>query len=142
LTEQARFIGALHAVKVPGLADYVDGARRAESPREALFFVWSAEMLERQHARDPVSRVLKDSRTLIASSGERAIALLPLDYVSWTGGAARARAEIAGRARVELGVKGLEMHLTGHASTRARKKLSVLGWMIRENVPSTAEKAQ
>ena len=142
LTDQTRFIGALHAVKVPGLADYVDAAHQAESPREALFFVWSAEMLERQHSQEPVSQVLTDSRALVAASGDRAIALLPLDYVSWTEEVARAGAEIAGRARAELGASGLEMHLTGRVSRSARRELEALGWTVREDVPATAERAE
>ena len=60
----------------------------------------------------------------------------------WTAEVARAGGEIAGRARTELGAKGLEMHLTGQASKRARTELSALGWTVRENVPSTVEKAE
>ena len=38
-TDQTRFVTALTVVKAKGLADYVDAAQAAESPREALFFV-------------------------------------------------------------------------------------------------------
>ena len=41
-------------------------AADAGSEREALFFVESAEMLQRWHARHPVAGVLTDSRALVA----------------------------------------------------------------------------
>lgn len=135
LTEQTRFVAALTAVKAKGLSDYVDAAREASTPREALFFVESAEMLQRQHGEAAVSSVLTDSRAMVAASGGRAVALLPLDYLAWTEPVAKATAEIAERARKELGAKELQMQLTGQVSTRARKELQGLGWALKERVP-------
>jgi hypothetical protein len=134
LTDQTRFVRALVAVKARGLADYVDAARGAESPREALFFVTSAEMLEWQHGEAGVSAVLMDSRALVGVAEGRAVALLPLDYVAWTEPVAEAGAEIAERAKKELGASGLEMHLTGQASARARTELQSIGWRLKEGV--------
>ncbi len=136
LSEQTRFVSALTAVKAEGLADYVDAARDAKDPREALFFATSAEMLKRQHGESPVSAVLTDSRALVGLSGGRAVALLPLDYLAWTEPTAKAAAEIAARAKTELGASGLEMQLTGRASDRARKELQALGWSVKEQAPS------
>jgi len=132
LTDQTRFVSALAAVKAKGLADYVDAARGAETAREALFFTSSAEMLKRQHGESPVSAVLTDSRALVGLSGGRAVALLPLDYLAWTESVAESAAEIAERAKKELGAKGLQMQLTGQVSTRARKELQGLGWALKE----------
>ncbi|MCG6928602.1 MAG: hypothetical protein LJF30_25260, partial [Acidobacteria bacterium] len=115
---------------------YVDAARGADAPRQALFFVESAEMLRRQHEEGPVSAVLTDSRAMVALAGGRAIALLPLDYVAWTEAVAGAAAEIAERAKKELGATGLEMQLTGTASDRARKETQALGWTLKEKVPA------
>jgi hypothetical protein len=136
LTYQTRFVAALTAVKAKGLADYVDAARRAKTPREALFFVSSAEMLQRQHGQGAVSAVLTDSRAMVALSGGRAVALLPLDYLAWTEPVAQAATEIAARAKKELGATGLEMQLTGQASERARKELQGLGWTLKEKASS------
>jgi hypothetical protein len=134
LTDQTRFVSALTAVKAKGLADYVDAAQGAKTPREALFFVESAEMLKRQHGETPVKQVLTDSRALVASSGGRGVALLPLDYLAWTEQVAKAATEIAERATTELGAAGLEMQLTGRVSERARKELQTLGWALKERV--------
>lgn len=137
LTDQTRFVAALAAVKAKGLADYVDAAHEAATPREALFFVESAEMLQRQHGETPVSSVLTDSRAMVAVSGGRAVALLPLDYLAWTEPVAKTAAEIAQRAKTELGAKGLQMQLTGQVSTEARKELQGLGWALKERVPGS-----
>jgi hypothetical protein len=132
ITEQTRFVAALTAVKAKGLADYVDAARGAKTPREALFFVESAEMLKRQHGEAAVSSVLTDSRAMVGASGGRAVALLPLDYLAWTEPVAKTSAEIAQRAKKELGAKGLQMQLTGQVSSQARKELQGLGWALQE----------
>jgi len=73
LTGQTRFIGALHAVKAKGLADYVDAAAEAEDERDALFFVESAEMLAGMHAKEPVTAVLEDSRALVGRPSSAAL---------------------------------------------------------------------
>lgn len=136
LTDQTRFVSSLTAVKAKGLADYVDAARGADAPRQALFFVESAEMLKRQHEKGPVSAVLTDSRAMVALAGGKAMALLPLDYVAWTESVAGAAAEMAERAKKELGATGLEMQLTGTASERARKEIQALGWALTEKAPA------
>jgi hypothetical protein len=135
LTDQTRFVTALNAVGAKGLADYVDAAREARTPREALFFVQSAEMLKRRHGESPVKQVLLDSRAMVASSGGRGVALLPLDYVAWTEPVSEAAAEIAERAKKELGAGELEMQLTGQVSSRSRRELEALGWVVTEHVP-------
>ena len=55
LTSQTRFIAALDAVKAKGLVAFVDTAAKADGERSALFFVESAEMLQRAHAAAPVT---------------------------------------------------------------------------------------
>jgi hypothetical protein len=132
LTDQTRLVTALTAVKAKGLADYVDAARGAKTPREALFFVASAEMLKRQHGDSAVSAVLTDSRAMVALAGGRGVALLPLDYLAWTEPVAEAASEIANRAKTELGAKGLQMQITGKVSERARKELQSIGWTLTE----------
>lgn len=135
LTEQTRFVAAVTAVKAKGLADYVDTAAQADNPREALFFAESAEMLALQHSQAAVEQILTDSRAMVAASGGRALALLPLDYLAWTEPASKSAAEIAERAKTELGTSGLEMRLTGQASSRARTGLQAIGWSLKEGVP-------
>jgi hypothetical protein len=132
LTDQTRFVSALLAVEAKGLADYADAARDAKTAREALFFVESAEMLERRHRETPVKQVLTDSRALVGLAGGRAVALLPLDYLAWTEPVAEAGMEIAERAKKELGASGLEMRLTGQASAKARTELQSIGWRLNE----------
>jgi hypothetical protein len=134
LTDQTRFVSALTTVKSNGLADYVDTAALAKNPREALFFVESAEMLERQHGQTPVEEVLTDSRAMVALSQGRAVLLLPFDYLARTEGAAEDLAEIAARARQELGATELQMQIAGQVSKRARKNLPKLGWSLTEYV--------
>jgi hypothetical protein len=134
LTSQTRFLTALHAVRAKGVADYVDAASEASDEREALFFVESAELLAGLHKTSPVTAVLEDSRALTARTGTRAVVLLPVDWLRWTDRLQKASAEIAGRARQELGATSLEAHLTGTASAGAKAGLAAAGWTIKENV--------
>ena len=135
LTYQTRLVAALRTVKVNGVADYVKTAADAGNGREALFFVESAEMLQRSHAREPVRRVLTDSRAMVAiGAGGVARALLPLDWISWTASTHTALRDISGRARQELGATRLELVLTGRASDRAADEFQKLGWTV---VPAT-----
>jgi hypothetical protein len=134
LTDRTRFISALVEVKAQGLADYVDAARRADNRREAIFFVESAEMMVRQHAQDTVSAVLTDSRSMVALSGGRALALYPVNYLYWNQHVAEVTAEIAGRVGKELGTSEIEIHLTGRVSERARVGLEAQGWILKQGV--------
>lgn len=134
LTMQMRLVAALDAVKVPGAGGYLKAASRAVSDREALFLVESAEMLQRVHAKAPVRAVLTDSRALVAREGTRAVALLPLDYVRSTRETREALAEIAVRARKELGATQLILQITGRMSSLARDEARALGWTVTERV--------
>ena len=59
-----------------------------------------------------------------------------MSNVSWTEPVAKAAAEIAKRAKEELGVSGLQMQLTGDVSARARTELQTRGWSVKVRVPS------
>jgi hypothetical protein len=131
LTSQTRIVVALRSVNVSGVADYVRTAAEARSQREALFFVESAEMLQRAHARTPVLRILTDSRAMVAvGAGGTARALLPLDWISWTASTATALREISRRGSAELGATRFELGLTGRASDRAMGEFKKLGWTV------------
>jgi len=131
LTAQTRLIAALHAVNVRGCADYAATAAVATNEREALFFVESAEMLQERHAREQVSKILSDSRALVAAlPGGKAVALLPLDWVRATSATTGVLRELAARAKEELGATTLDIHLTGRASPRLTKEIPALGWRM------------
>lgn len=134
LTLQTRLVAALDTVKRPGTADYLEAASAAETVQEARFFVESAELLQAFHARRPVERLLTDSRALVAVTKDEGVALVPLDYIRSTGPVREALAEIAGRAKAELGATRLALHLTGRVSDRARAEAGRLGWTITEAV--------
>src|SRR5262245_46565214 len=134
ITNQTRFVAALGAVKVKGCADYVDAASEANEEREALFFVESAELLAGLHKASPVTAVLEDSRALVARMGDRAVALLPFDYLRWTEALQKAAGEIGGRAKAELGAKVLEVRIAGKVSEGARAGLAEAGWQVKEGV--------
>jgi hypothetical protein len=134
LTGQTRFIAGLAAVKAKGCADYVAAATEASDEREALFFVESAELLAGLHKSSPVTAILEDSRAMVARTGDRAVVLLPLDYLRWTESSQKAGTEIAQRAKAELGAKTLEIRITGQVSDVARKGLQEAGWQIKEGV--------
>ena len=68
--------------------------------------------------------------------------MLPLDYLAWTEPVAKAAAEIAERAKKELGAKGLQMQLTGQVSPQARKELQGLGWALKEGVPGSYQEGR
>jgi hypothetical protein len=136
LTLHTRLATALTAVKAKGSADFVaTAAAEADTEREALFFVESAEMLQDFHAKAPVVEMLADSRAALAKTQDgRGVALVPVDWVQWTEPFQKAAREAGERAKQELGVAKLELHLTGRASDLAKKEASALGWSVVENV--------
>jgi len=134
LTSQTRLIAALDAVKAKGSADYLDAASEADDEREALFFVESAEMLAGLHETQPVTAILRDSRTVVAKTRRQAVALLPFDWLRWTPSLESSAVEIAGRARKELGARTLVMRLAGRATPAARAGLLAAGWTLQEEV--------
>jgi hypothetical protein len=136
LTLHTRLATALTAVKAKGSADFVaTAAAEADTEREALFFVESAEMLQHFHAKAPVVEMLADSRAALAKTQDgRGVALVPVDWVQWTEPFQKAAREAGERAKQELGVAKLELHLTGRASDLAKKEASALGWSVVENV--------
>jgi hypothetical protein len=135
LTSQTRFIAALDSVKAKGLVAYVDAAAKADGERSALFFVESAEMLQRAHAAEPVTAILDDSQVVVARQGGRALMLLPLDYVRSTDRSNEVLAEVSARVERELGVKRVEVRLSGQASGRTRAEIAGLGWTLQEKQP-------
>jgi len=135
LTSQTRFIAALDAVKAQGLVAYVDAAAKADGERSALFYVESAEMLQKAHAASPVSAVLDDSQVVVARQGSHALMLLPLDYVRSTARSREVLAEINGRVKGELGVSTLEVRLSGQASKQMRAAITGVGWTLKEKQP-------
>ena len=131
LTLETRLIGALHALGLPGSAGRVAAAARAGHPREALFHVESAELLQQRHAKTRFTRLLTDSSaTVAATAGGQAAVLLPLDWVRWTAAAESTLREIDARARTELKAASLEILLTGTASSRAARELAARGWRV------------
>ena len=133
LTLQTRIVAALDAVKKPGCASYLESAADADNEREALFFVESAEMLQRHHAKAPVDKLLTDSRAIVAAAGRGAILLAPLDLVRSTTAVRTALGEIAGRARQELGASTLTLQISGTVSDRVRQDATRIGWTVRRS---------
>jgi len=133
LTLQTRIVAALDAVKKPGCADYLESAAAADNEREALFFVESAEMLQRHHAKAPVDKLLTDSRAIVAAAGSSATLLAPLDVVRSTAAVRTALGEIAARARKELGASTLVLGISGTVSDRARQDATRIGWTVRHS---------
>jgi len=135
LTMQTRLIAALSAVSRPGCADYIQTASHADDEREALFYVESAEMLQRTHAKTPVARVLDDSQAVVALVGPKAVLLAPLDYIRATDGARDVLTEVAARARGELKASALELRTTGRVSTQGSAMVKGAGFTVVENAP-------
>ena len=131
LTYETRLIAALHALKLPGSADRVAAAAQASHPRESLFHVESAELLQQRHAKTPFTRLLTDSSAAVAATaGGTAVVLLPLDWVRWTAAAESTLREIDARARKELKATRVDVLLTGKTSSLAAKELAARGWRV------------
>jgi len=115
-------------------------AADADTEREAAFFVESAAMLEQAHAKVGVTQVLDDSRAMVAKTKDgRAVVLLPVDWVRWTEAFDKASAEVARRAKAELGASKIELHTTGRVSDTAKKELAARGFTVVEKLPNTFE---
>lgn len=135
LTAQTAFIDALFAVKPKNAADYVETATEAKNERTVLFFVESAQMLQKLAQATPVTAVLSDSRALVAATKDgRAVVLLPVDWIRWTQAYETAAKDIASRAKTELGAQRLELKTSGRMSDLARKNTIALGFKSEENV--------
>ena len=131
LTFETRLVAALHAVKIPGSADRVAAAADSRHEREALFHVESAELLQAQHAKQPFSALLPDSRALVAArAGGQALVLLPMDWLRRTEAAESILLDVDGRARKELKATALLIVLTGKASAEASRAFAARGWTI------------
>jgi hypothetical protein len=129
LTMQTRLVAALHAVRVPGAADYLATAAEAEGEREALFYVESAEMLQRFHANSPVASMLPDSRAVVARMpAGQAVALLPFDWLRRSDATTAEFRQLADRARKELGAVTLHVRVSGKVTERAARDLVTVGW--------------
>ncbi|HVO09510.1 MAG TPA: hypothetical protein VMX54_02040 [Vicinamibacteria bacterium] len=138
LSLHTRLATALRAVNVPGCADYVETAAEADTEREALFFVESAEMLARFHKTDPVTALLSDSRAVVAKTKDaRAVVLLPVDWVAWTQPYDKALAEVTQRSKTELKATGLELRTTATFSPAAKQETAARGWKVVEKVPAS-----
>jgi hypothetical protein len=143
LSQLTRFAQALGAVAVKGCGDYAAAAAEADTEREAMFFTESAEMLARLHQKAGVTAVLEDSRAMVAKTkAGTAIVLLPVDWIRWTEPFDKASADVAQRAKAELGATKLELHTTGRVSDTARKELTARGFVITDKLPYSFEIAQ
>lgn len=143
LSLQTRFAEALAAVKAKGSADYVEAAAEADTEREATFFVESAEMLDRANRKAGVTEILTDSRAMVARTKDgRALVLLPVDWVRWTEAFDKASADVAQRAKAELGATKVELQTTGRVSDAAKKELAARGFAVVEKLPYTFEVVQ
>jgi len=135
LTYQTFLIDALFAVKAKGSASYVDTAREADTEREAVFFVESAQMLKGLNAASPVLEVLPDSRAMVAKTKDgRAVVLVPVDWIRWTESFEKQATEVGERAKKELGAARLQLRMTGRMSKLARERLQARGWTVEEGV--------
>jgi len=129
LTMQTRLVGALHAVRVPGAGDYLETAAEAEDEREALYFVESAEMLQRFHAASPVASMLTDSRAIVARMpAGQAVALLPFDWLRRSDDVVAEFRQLGDRAKAELGARALHVRVSGRISDAASQALAAIGW--------------
>jgi hypothetical protein len=140
LSLMTRFASALGTVKAKGMGDYVETAAEADTYREAAFFVQSAEMAAQAHKQTPVAAVLTDSRALVAKLADgRAAVLLPVDWIRWSEAFDKASAEVASRAKAELGATKLELRTTARLSPTAKGELTGRGWAIVEGLPTSFE---
>lgn len=129
LTMQTRLIAALLAVRVPGAGDYLETAAEAEGEREALFYVESAELLQRFHGNSPVASMLTDSRAVVARMpAGQAVALLPFDWLRRSAATTAEFRELAERAKKELGAVTLHVRVTGTITDAAARELATVGW--------------
>jgi hypothetical protein len=129
VTMQTRLVAALLAVNVPGAGDYIATAAEAEDEREALYFVESAEMLQRFHANAPVASMLPDSRAMVARMpAGQAVALLPFDWLRRSDATTAEFRQLADRARKELGAVTLHVRVSGKVTEAAARELATVGW--------------
>jgi len=109
----------------------VAAAAQASHPRESLFHVESAELLQQRHAKTPFTRLLTDSSAAVAATaGGTAVVLLPLDWVRWTAAAEETVREIDARARKELKATRVDVLLDRKGLQPRRKGTGGRGWRV------------
>lgn len=129
LTMQTRLIAALLVVQVPGAGDYLETAAEADGEREALFFVESAELLQRFHGNSPVTAMLPDSRAVVVRMpAGQVVALLPFDWLRRSAATTAEFRDLAGRAKQELSAVTLHVRVSGTITEAAARDLAAVGW--------------
>jgi hypothetical protein len=129
LTTQTALVMALEKMDgVEGRAEVLDMAVTAENEDQARFLAVGMSLLAREHESTPLKEILGGKPIAMTKKG-RAIATMPLDYVTWSERAA----SFAGRDDL-VANKPLVM-VTGRLSKTARAEMEKLGWDVKEGLP-------
>ena len=135
-SQQTLFATSLSKLEgVEHRAALVEHALAVDSEVEARFFLESVALLAWYHQQQaPLSAVLEDIQLPFAITQDgRLISLLPVDYLFWTEGIAKAVQGFAASLEA-LPVGQGEFWASGKVSERCREELAALGWTVRENV--------
>jgi hypothetical protein len=127
LTTQTALAMALEKMPgVEGRAEVLDTAVEAEDEDQARFLAVAFSLLAREHEQEPLAEIV-DGRPVGVTRSGRAVAAVPVDFVSWT----ERVAAFANRDDLRRPV----VILPGRVSERTRAEMTKLGWDIREQAP-------
>jgi len=133
LTWQTVLIAALDALEgVPGRADFVELAAKADSEEQAAYYTESASLIQKFHEeRFPVVEVVRGSTAIVRTSENRIVYLVPADYLVWTEELdVFVQAEQKWMSENYPGAP-IAVWLSGEASARALEGMEALGWKVQ-----------
>jgi hypothetical protein len=133
LTDLAIGVRRLHDVN--GLASVIGFAAIAQTQDETRFVTAAVNMLARYHeSTEPLALVTAPGPILGRGVSGRLVVPAPVDYVAWTGRAARF-AE-----RGDLKAPNRLIWLSGQMDRRAYKEVTARAWTVYENFTIAAER--
>jgi hypothetical protein len=134
-TRQTRLIAALdHLQGLPGRAEFVERAARADAETRAQFFQEAAELMAIFHrTQAPLARLVPEAGGAGALTADnRILQILNVDYMVWTADLAAHADHITAQARTAFPGAKPEVWLTGQVSPRTRDELRARGWTVHE----------
>jgi hypothetical protein len=134
LTRQTFIVESLKNIEaVEGMETLLDWAADSRNEDEALYSASTVALIAWMDSQSQITRILPNTiLPVIETDDGRIMAMLPIDYLSWTEEVATI-IEAATLREDTRNIANREIWLTTRCSDLARAKIESLGWTITEN---------
>jgi hypothetical protein len=137
VTHQTSIIASLYELpQTQNRTEFLRAAANAESERDAFLYSDSATMIaSMKKSGQAITSFVPNPRIAVLRSGNRLVAVVPADHLSYTKGFKDALNGFEQRNAAEIKkASSKEIWLSGSASEKTRAELKVIGWAIREDI--------